>query len=49
MKPKDQRHTCPYCDLVFKYHVELIDHVRHDHPDHLDAVSGLEIHELPHD
>ncbi len=27
-------HTCPYCELVFTFHSEVIDHVEHDHPEH---------------
>jgi hypothetical protein len=46
---KYETHTCPYCELVFSYHAELIDHVSADHPDHRDVVAGVEIHELPHD
>ena len=42
-------HTCPYCDLVFTYHNEVIDHVRHDHPEHAGSVAGIEPRELPHD
>lgn len=49
MTKKIETHTCPYCELVFKYHVELIDHVGTDHPDHRNVVAGLEVHELPHD
>ncbi|NND73714.1 MAG: hypothetical protein HKN44_01800 [Ilumatobacter sp.] len=46
---KHETRTCPYCDLVFTYHAELIDHVVNDHPDHAAVVAGLEVHELPHD
>lgn len=42
-------HTCPYCELRFKYHNEVVDHVRHDHPDHAAVVADIEPHELPHD
>lgn len=44
-----QPHTCPYCELRFKYHNEVVDHVRHDHPDHAAVVAGIEPRELPHD
>jgi hypothetical protein len=42
-------HACPYCELVFRYHEEVKDHVLHDHPDHADVVAAVEMHELPHD
>jgi len=41
--------TCPYCELVFTYHNEIVDHVRRDHPDHAPVVAGVEMRELPHD
>jgi hypothetical protein len=44
-----ETHTCPYCDLVFTYHGEVVDHIRHDHPDHAASVAGIEPRELPHD
>lgn len=44
-----ETHTCPYCDLVFKYHNEVVDHVRSDHPEHAGSVAGIEPRELPHD
>lgn len=44
-----ETHTCPYCDLVFKYHNEVVDHIRSDHPDHAGTVAGIEPRELPHD
>jgi hypothetical protein len=40
-------HTCPYCELVFKYHNEVKDHILHDHPEHAAAVALIEPHELP--
>lgn len=43
------RHTCPYCDLIFKYHNEVVDHIQHDHPEHASVVAGIEPRELPHD
>ncbi len=39
--------TCPYCELVFPYHNEVVDHILHDHPEHADVVAGIEPHELP--
>lgn len=42
-------HTCPYCDLLFRYHSEVADHIVHDHPEHASVVAGIEPHELPHD
>ena len=44
-----ETHTCPYCDLVFTYHGEVVDHIRNDHPGHADSVAGIEPRELPHD
>lgn len=46
---KNENHSCPYCDLVFRYHNEVVDHVRNDHPDHESVVAGIEPRELPHD
>jgi hypothetical protein len=42
-------HACPYCELVFRYHEEVKDHILHDHPDHAAVVASVEMHELPHD
>jgi hypothetical protein len=39
---------CPYCDLRFKYHNEIKDHILHDHPARASVVEGIEPHELPH-
>ncbi len=44
-----ETHMCPYCDLVFRYHTEVVDHVRHDHPEHAEMIAGLEPRELPHE
>ena len=44
----DATHQCPYCELRFDYHNEILDHVLHDHPDHADVAAGVELHELPH-
>ncbi len=41
-------HSCPYCELRFVYHDEVRDHIIHDHPDHPDVATTVEIHELPH-
>ena len=41
-------HYCPYCELAFEYHNEVVDHIRHDHPEHAASVAGIEPHELPH-
>ncbi len=49
MSMAPETHTCPYCELVFRYHEEVKDHVIHDHPDHAAEVEGVEMHELPHD
>ena len=46
---KSDTHACPYCELVFRYHEEVKDHILHDHPDHGDVVATVEMHELPHD
>lgn len=43
-----QRHTCPYCELVFLYHNEVKDHILHDHPEHRHVVETIEPHEMPH-
>lgn len=45
---EDVTHQCPYCDLRFDYHNEILDHVMRDHPDHADVAAGIELHELPH-
>ena len=44
----EKTHQCPYCELRFDYHNEILDHVLHDHPDHADVAAGVELHELPH-
>jgi hypothetical protein len=49
MSDRDEPHACPYCDLVFKYHGEVVDHIRRDHPSHAGSVAGIEPRELPHD
>jgi len=41
-------HQCPYCELRFDYHNEILDHVTHDHPDHAAVTATVELHELPH-
>jgi hypothetical protein len=41
-------HQCPYCELRFDYHNEILDHVTHDHPDHAAVTASVELHELPH-
>lgn len=41
-------HQCPYCDLVFSYHVEVKDHVVNDHPEHAHTALTMEPYELPH-
>ncbi len=40
-------HTCPYCDLRFTYHIEVVDHIEKDHEEHRDVIAGLEPRELP--
>ena len=45
---EDVTHQCPYCELRFEYHNEILDHVMRDHPDHADVAAGVELHELPH-
>lgn len=47
--PAEHIHRCPYCELAFVYHIEVVDHVRHDHPEHGDVVAGIEPRELPAD
>ena len=44
----DELHTCPYCELTFRYHTEVVDHIRNDHEDHVAVVAGIEPRELPH-
>ncbi len=39
--------SCPYCDLSFLYHNEVVDHVKHDHPEHYDVVADIEPREFP--
>lgn len=43
----DSNHACPYCDLMFKYHTEVVDHIRHDHKEHTSVVDSIEPRELP--
>ena len=43
----DEPRQCPYCDLHFDYHNEILDHVVRDHPEHAEVVAGVELHELP--
>ena len=45
---KDPTHQCPYCELRFDYHNEILDHVARDHPNHAGVVVNVELHELPH-
>ncbi|MGI9645112.1 MAG: hypothetical protein ACR2O6_07370 [Ilumatobacteraceae bacterium] len=40
-------HSCPYCELAFLYHIEVVDHVRSDHPEHQSVVADIEPRELP--
>jgi len=40
-------HSCPYCDLAFVYHIEVVDHIKHDHPEHLGVVANIEPREFP--
>lgn len=42
-------HACPYCELSFRYHEEVKDHIVHDHREHAAAVAYIEMRELPHD
>jgi len=44
----EEPHNCPYCELRFEYHEEVRDHIRNDHPDHVDVAVTGEVHELPH-
>ena len=41
MTDRNHPHSCPYCELRFLYHTEVVDHVRRDHPDHADSVAGI--------
>ena len=47
MTDREHPHSCPYCELRFLYHAEIVDHVRRDHPDHADSVAGIDPRELP--
>lgn len=47
MADSNPNHACPYCELMFKYHTEVRDHVLHDHPEHADVVIGIEPREIP--
>ena len=49
MADRNQPHSCPYCELLFVYHNEVVDHVRRDHPDHADMVATIEPREMPAD
>ncbi len=48
MADSNPNHTCPYCELVFPYHVEVKDHILRDHPEHASVVDTIDPHELPH-
>lgn len=47
MADRSHPRSCPYCDLRFVYHSEIVDHVRRDHPDHADVVALIEPREMP--
>ena len=47
MADRNEPHICPYCDLAFVYHIEVVDHIQHDHPDHAGVVANIEPRELP--
>ncbi len=49
MSNTPETHTCPYCELAFRYHEEVKDHIVHDHREHADGVANVEMRELPHD
>lgn len=48
VSPETETHACPYCELVFSYHIEVKDHIVHDHPKHADVVATVDMRELPH-
>jgi hypothetical protein len=48
MAPSPVIHQCPYCELIFEYHLEVKDHVLHDHPEHAACVAAFQPVELPH-
>jgi hypothetical protein len=45
---RDEPRQCPYCDLRFRMHNEVKDHILRDHPEHASVAASVEIHELPH-
>ncbi len=47
MAESNANHVCPYCDLTFRYHMEVKDHIVHDHPEHADVVVGIDPREVP--
>lgn len=47
MADRTHPRSCPYCDLYFVYHTEIVDHVRRDHPEHADVVATIEPREIP--
>ena len=47
MADRNHPHSCPYCDLYFVLHAEVVDHVRHDHPEHAGSVASIEPREMP--
>lgn len=44
---RHEPHNCPYCELAFWYHNEVVDHIQHDHPKHRSVVDNIEPRELP--
>ena len=49
MPESNPNHMCPYCELMFPYHVDVKDHILRDHPEHASVVAGIDPHELPHE
>jgi hypothetical protein len=47
MADRTHPHSCPYCELYFVYHAEIVDHVQRDHPEHADVVASIEPREMP--
>lgn len=45
---KDDTHQCPYCELRFRTHNEIKDHILTDHPEHASVAATADIIELPH-
>lgn len=45
---KDETRQCPYCELRFRLHNEVKDHILTDHPEHAAVAASADVVELPH-